>query len=439
MAHPLVNDIAMKLEDESLLSAYIDGQLDPDQHQAVELALSSNPQLAEQVRALTNVRDLVGGLSRDASVDVSSVVLERIRPKRGRLLRMPVTIPRPARGRRVRHAAGLLVIAASMLIVFKVALNVSPVMPRQNSRSTTDPIDKTIMSQQRAPFSPSPIRLLPDSDSPKSASSSPSSLKSAGDAPGTVKNSDIPGTIATNDTNDVADPRDLEHVRMLLDSPPKLQRFFLVRDGGNGAARQHVANLVADNTRFGFYQITIAHGIVIDPRHPEEATVFAVVVSPTDFDKLKKQLNAVLPDAIEETPVDPQIVTQLADISQVQVSPALPGVMIPKDSVALRTNGADGRENATGAIQTTDARPTAEQEQSAPVSVDRNPKTDHSSGSEIVKRAEMPASRPGQSPEPSPGNVVAPVASQSPKRGQSPEKAEELIVVLIWVTKSQSG
>jgi hypothetical protein len=434
MADLLVNDIAMKLEDESLLSAYIDGQLDPDQHQTVESALSSNPQLAEQLRALTVVRDLVGGLSRDVSVDVSSLVLERIRPKRSRLLRMPATIPWPASRRRARQAAGLLVIAASMLLVSTVALNVFPVLRPQSSQKL---IYKTVL-RSIAPRNPGPIRLLPDPDLTKTASSSPSSSNSVGDAPGTVKSSDIPGTIANNDTNDVADPRDLEHVRKLLDSPPKLQRFFLVRDGGNGAARQHVANVVAENTRFGFYQITIAHGIVIDPRHPEEATVFAVVVSPTDFDKLKKQLNAGLPDAIEETPVDPQIMTQLADISQVQASPAFPSVTIPKGSVALRTNGPDGRESA-GSIQTTDARPTAEQEQSAPVPVDRSSKTDHSSGSEIVKRAEMPASRPGQSPESSPGNVVAPVAARSPKSGQSPEKAEELIVVLIWVTKSQSG
>ena len=89
----------MNLDDESLLSAYMDGQLDPDQHQAVESALLSNPQLSEQLRTLTILRDLVGGLSRDASVDVSFAVLERIRPPRRWWVRLPATIPWPDRPR----------------------------------------------------------------------------------------------------------------------------------------------------------------------------------------------------------------------------------------------------------------------------------------------------------------------------------------------------
>ena len=113
MAHPLVNDNAMNLDDESLLSAYMDGQLDPDQLQAVESALLSNPQLSEQLRTLTNLRDLVGGLSRDASVDVSFAVLERIRSPRRLWVRLPATLSWPASRRRSWiRTASLLGIAA---------------------------------------------------------------------------------------------------------------------------------------------------------------------------------------------------------------------------------------------------------------------------------------------------------------------------------------
>ena len=69
-------------DDDSFLSAYMDGQLDPDQHQWVESALVSNPQLAEQLRGLTVLRDLVAGLARDASVDVTPQVMEQIRARR---------------------------------------------------------------------------------------------------------------------------------------------------------------------------------------------------------------------------------------------------------------------------------------------------------------------------------------------------------------------
>ena len=44
--------IAMTLDDDSILSAYLDGQLGPEQQQAVESALFADPQLAKELRGL---------------------------------------------------------------------------------------------------------------------------------------------------------------------------------------------------------------------------------------------------------------------------------------------------------------------------------------------------------------------------------------------------
>ncbi len=99
---------------------------------------------------------------------------------------------------------------------------------------------------------------------------------------------------------------------------------------------------------------------MIDPRHPEEATVFAVLVKPTELDNFVDKLHSALPGSVEETPVDPRIVTQLADIGQVQACPASPDLTVPREALALRTNVPGGRDPAAGEI------PTVEPDRSGP-------------------------------------------------------------------------
>ena len=77
-----------------------------------------------------------------------------------------------------------------------------------------------------------------------------------------------------------------------------------------------MASVVEQTTRLNFYKITIAQGIVLDPRHPDQATVFALVVNPRELKNLRDRLHQVLQDRVEESPVDPGIVTRLADIGQ---------------------------------------------------------------------------------------------------------------------------
>jgi hypothetical protein len=392
----------MNFDDESLLSAYMDGQLDPDQNRAVESVLSSNPQLSEQLRTLTILRDLVGGLSRDVSVDVSFAVMERIRSPRRGWVRLPATIPWPTGRGRVLQAAGLLGIAASMMIVATVALSIPSALWHRGTNAPKNPT-RHIVSNAPSPVTnsrPIPVPTVADSPNPASSSSSSESRE-----PGTVKISDIPHLSPHSEINDLAEHRELEHVRKMLDSS-NLHRFFLVRAGRDGTARQQVASVVEQTTHFNFYKITISHGIVIDPRHPEEATAFALLVNPKELDNLKERLNAALPDAVEETDDEPRIVMQLADVGTVQAYQATPSVTIPRVAVALRAKGPEGQDHPAAEIQATNERPTVEQEQSAPVPPDRTPK---------------PAGIPARIP------------------AHSPEKPEDMIVVLVWVTKSPSG
>lgn len=57
----------MHCDDDSFLSAYMDGQLNPDQQQLVESMLVARPQFGDKLRDLTVVRDMVVGLNRDGA------------------------------------------------------------------------------------------------------------------------------------------------------------------------------------------------------------------------------------------------------------------------------------------------------------------------------------------------------------------------------------
>ena len=134
-----------------------------------------------------------------------------------------------------------------------------------------------------------------------------------------------------------------------------------------------MASVVERTTRFGFFKFNISQGIVIDSRHPEEATVFALLVSPAELGHFRDQLKLALADPIEETPVNPEIATQLADIGHVQAfhPPPLGDVLIPRKDVALLARVPGALENTgppalPGGPVHRD-RPTAEQEHSAPI------------------------------------------------------------------------
>ena len=69
----------MTLDDDSILSAYLDGQLGPEQQQAVESALFADPQLAEELRGLAFLRDLWPACPARPPPDVTSRVMRRVR------------------------------------------------------------------------------------------------------------------------------------------------------------------------------------------------------------------------------------------------------------------------------------------------------------------------------------------------------------------------
>jgi len=129
----------------------------------------------------------------------------------------------------------------------------------------------------------------------------------------------------------------------MLDNP-RLRRIFIVTDVlGEGTGPDLVEDIVkkTPRTEATYGRITVSQGIVIDPRHPNEATVFALVMNEQEQRNFQKRLEEEFPRRVEDASADPEVVTQLADIGQMAVLPGSPAseVVIPDDvspQVALR-------------------------------------------------------------------------------------------------------
>jgi hypothetical protein len=347
----------------------MDGQLNAEEQQWVESALISNSQLAEKLRALTSLRDLVAGLSREAPVDVAPQVMARIKAVSRPRTVLPGFRSRRFRSRSILSPTGMLAAAAGLLAVASLVLVQGTFVHRRDPasapRAAVGLADADSASTDRATVA---TLNVPD----RTSSSHTEPFRSG--APGTVESVAGPHHAQIAELTESSAPRDVAGVGQYLDHP-NLRRLFFVRNPRGEQTTMKVASIVERTTHHGFFKITISQGIVIDPRHPDQATVFALAVSAKDLNNLQVQLKAALPDLFEESPVEPNIVTQLADLGQVESFAAAPlaGVSISHDDLALRTKVASGAEvgespnmlNPKTIVKR--ERPTVEQEQSAPI------------------------------------------------------------------------
>jgi len=341
----------MNIDDESFLSAYMDGQLASDQQQRVESALVANPQLAEKLRGFTLLRDMVAGLPRDGSVDVSGQVMRQIREQNGRSGLVRTLAGLRHGSRRILPLAGLAATAASLMVAASLAILIQT-SPFDRGGGPVAPLSggETI-AQSSPPSNAVPAQVDAKPGNPEA----PSSLSQTEISGALARGIATASTLKSTPSEPVASPseassaRDLNQVRQFLDDP-NLKRLFLVRNGPKGDSEQQVASIVERTTRFDFFKITVSQGIVIDPRHPDEATVFAFVVNPNQLDRFHEQLKVALPGLVELEPVNPVIATQLVDIGKVQACPpaSLAEIEIPREDLALRTKLTGANEKLHG-------------------------------------------------------------------------------------------
>lgn len=396
----------MMLDDDSILSAYLDGQLGPDEQQAVEAALLEDPRLAEELRGLTALRDLLAGLPREFPVDLTSRVMRRVRRRallgtaRGLVAWGPL------------RAAGLASIAAGILMM----LAASWILPGHRG-PVVAPVGDL------AAIRPAVEKNRPALSATRWPSFASHADRQATAGPARTEERRPSATESTEEAR--SENEELVHVRKYLEHP-QLRRIFLVSDPGDGSEVQRVADVVEQTTRFNYYKITISQGIVLDPRHPDQATVFALVVGPRELDSLRDRLHAALNDRVEEEAAEPGVVTQLADIGRVEACPPLPpAVEIPREAmVAYRAGEAGGvaePAESPRAEQPTPDRPTREQEYSTPIA-------------ELLERSQRARTRPDPDHRPSQS-----AAGQPGGRPSGTEQPDQSLVVLVWVSRPRPG
>jgi hypothetical protein len=310
-----------------------------------------DPRLAEDLASLAGLRDLLAGLPRESPVDLTSRVMRRVRRRALLGTARGVVAWGPVR------AAGLAAIAAGVMMMMAapwfLSIRPGPAAGGRGIAAIPKSIEKLrpALSATRWPhFTSQAIRdrtAGPD----RAEERRPSAAEPAVDE-GSARD-------------------ELVHVREYLDNP-QLRHIFLVTDPGDGSGEQRVADIVEQTTRFNYYKITISQGIVFDPRRPDQATVFALVVGPRELDTLRDRLHTALNDRVEEESAEPGVVTRLADIGQVEACPPSPTaeMEIPDERLAFKA-GVPGivREAADPprAEHPSGTRgPTPEQERSSP-------------------------------------------------------------------------
>ncbi|MFO0910598.1 MAG: zf-HC2 domain-containing protein [Isosphaeraceae bacterium] len=300
----------MNLDEVTYLTAYLDGALDPEQRSRVEAALMSDTRLADQLRELTAVRNVVAGLSRpQLRLDLSSAVLARLAPP----VNSDRELPRGLLGRPAGRAAVLLATAASLLLI--ASATVVGRAWRFGAWNTT----AVELAGLPGRVSPSVVSGLPSHDD----STTVIALREGVDEPRHARDDQAetrPTEAIGPDARDRQLDNDRLRVRQLLDSP-SLRTVYVVTDVIGGNAPSRVGEVLSRTPRKNpaYVCLTITSGEVVDPSRPGAASVFAVVVDPMEQGRLQESLNTMFPERLSEERARPETLTMLADVGQVSV------------------------------------------------------------------------------------------------------------------------
>ncbi len=225
-------------------------------------------------------------------------------------------------------------------------------------------------------------------------------------------------------------------------------------------AEQQVTSLVERTTHRDYFKITVSQGIVIDPRHPGKATVFAVVFDDNELGPFRDRLKKAFSDRLQEDDVNPAVAMQLADIGQVVSFPAHPigDLTIPRANLALRVPELGEPKNPDPALVAAASEldePTAEQERSSPAAaLKRSEEIKQRAGGAVANLTE-PGDKVAGAPAQAPAAVdvrLAPAGNSHDSRqaaagapvqggttGGLPRSDERHLVVLVWIVDTSSG
>jgi len=306
----------MNLEDESLLSGYLDDELDPADRLDVEWAVESSPPLADRLRGLASARDAVGGLGRPAVPrDVAFAIVADLAASRTRSLR-PGRLAALARsGRLVAALAGISTMAASLFLALTLL-----------HLSTHDDGDarKLLAIFKNSPPAVAPGRPHPIKPAGPIASPPPPQLIAKG-LPATPPETSPRGPArpapVVRPEVAAAGAREPEGRRAVagMVGQPRVLRALIVTDVIDASER--VRSLIELDPRKTpeFGRITIAQGIVVDPDRPDEAEVYPVVLDEGSCKPFLDRLRREFPGLRVEREVGAELLTQLPEVGQVSI------------------------------------------------------------------------------------------------------------------------
>lgn len=281
----------MNLDDVTLLTSYLDGELGEPERLRVEAAVRANPHLADQLRELAQVRDLVSGMGRPATpCDLGLRVTAEIERRRHRL--------GPAVWWQFVRTAAL--VAAAILV--SAALLHSQRLPLRGR-----PGGRPIAQRSARPVAPAHS---------VAATTAPSEAQAQSPAARALAKQELDGP----DEAELQSERDRQRLLRLLDEPG-VRRVFIEGDQIDVAADQVddlLRNTARRSPRFG--RISVNQGIEVDPRHPDEARVFIAVMDEKELNYFRGQVEKKTQLAVQaDSPAPARIVTLLADFSQVSI------------------------------------------------------------------------------------------------------------------------
>lgn len=295
----------MNVEDESLLSAYLDNELTPAQRLSVEDALLADARLAERLQQLAAVRSTIAGLPRPlVGRDISSLVVERAEALP--VVRFRRMLDSGSTRRRLTLTGSCFGAAAAVLL----AASLWPVRPQPGAgldfANGTTPSAEVATNGAATVDGPEPL----DSQLAQAETTVHRALEPT------------PAPDATP-----GDSEDLDKVREYL-GRGDVRRLMVVLDTITPSSLEQVRGAIQETGRADpiLGELRIAQGIEIDPERPEDAVVFLVVLDDHEFHHLSENLRRhnLEPD-LDERALASDVVTQLASrVDVVNLSPGLP-------------------------------------------------------------------------------------------------------------------
>lgn len=297
--------MTMNLADESWLSAYLDGELDPAARARVEAAVLADARLAERLQELAAVRGLLGALPRPTvEADQAPQVRGRIEATARWRLRQ-ARRARPVRSRLLTTGAGLAA-AAALLVALWPTL-----------RGTPDRVGRVAS----APF---PTVAVPKAIDPEAA-------------PGVeaIQAEPVPSPAAP--AGDSQRSRDRQRLLTFLEAP-SVRRLTVSLPNVMPQTYGRIGEALADTGRAERLQgeLRLGPGLVIDADRPETPVVFVARMNGRELADFGAKLKRLVPEAVETVEdADPALAMLLADAGTVafREGQPVPGLGSPPEGV----------------------------------------------------------------------------------------------------------